>query len=101
MPSLGGGSVEQPWTCPTCSKTISEDDTVVLARDRVVHFYCRRPQVLREKTPAPAAIRILTTRDRRVAGSRPALHDGWREDGQRPLARFTLQVRACGLMFER
>jgi len=38
--------VEQQWTCPTCSKTISEDDTVVLVRDRVSHFYCRQPQVL-------------------------------------------------------
>ena len=38
--------MEQYWTCPTCSKTISEDDTVVLVRDRVFHFYCRRPQVL-------------------------------------------------------
>ena len=38
--------MEQPWTCPTCSKTISEDDTVVLARDRVSHFYCRHPQIL-------------------------------------------------------
>jgi len=38
--------VEQHWTCPTCSKTISEDDTVVLVRDRVAHFYCRQPQVL-------------------------------------------------------
>src|SRR5262249_40553539 len=36
----------QHWTCPTCSKTISEDDTVVLMRHRVSHFYCRRPQVL-------------------------------------------------------
>ena len=38
--------MEQQWTCPTCSKTISEDDTVVLVRDRVSHFYCRQPQVL-------------------------------------------------------
>src|SRR5262249_8613132 len=38
--------MEQQWTCPTCSKTISEDDTVVLVRDHVAHFYCRRPQVL-------------------------------------------------------
>ena len=38
--------MEQQWTCPTCSKTISEDETVVLMRDRVSHFYCRQPQVL-------------------------------------------------------
>ena len=38
--------MEQHWICPTCSKTISEGDTVVLVRDRVFHFYCRRPQVL-------------------------------------------------------
>ena len=38
--------MEQQWTCPTCSQTISEDDTVVLVRDRVSHFYCRQPQVL-------------------------------------------------------
>ena len=38
--------MEQQWTCPTCSKTISEDDTVVLVRDCVSHFYCKQPQDL-------------------------------------------------------
>lgn len=38
--------MEQQWTCPQCSKTITTEDTVVFARDRITHFYCRWPRVL-------------------------------------------------------
>ena len=36
--------MDQHWTCPECSKTISTEDTFVFARDHVAHFYGRQPR---------------------------------------------------------
>ena len=37
---------QQQWTCPECSKVIAADDTVLFVRERITHFYCRRPRTL-------------------------------------------------------
>ena len=38
--------MERAGTCPECSQAIAANDTIVLARGRVVHFDCRRPHTL-------------------------------------------------------
>jgi hypothetical protein len=44
---------------PECSKTISAEDTVVFARDRIAHFYCRQPQALSPEERACASLHLL------------------------------------------
>ena len=48
--------MEQPWTCPECSQSITPDDTVVFAGDRLAHLYCRRP---RDLSPEEQALFFL------------------------------------------
>jgi hypothetical protein len=48
--------MEQPWICPECSQSITTDDTVVFAGDRLAHLYCRRP---RDLTPEEQALFFL------------------------------------------
>jgi hypothetical protein len=48
--------MEQPWICPECSQSITTDDTVVFAGDRLAHLYCRRP---RDLSPEEQALFFL------------------------------------------
>ena len=48
--------MDQHWTCPECSKTITTEDTIVFAGDRIAHLYCRRP---RDLSPEERALLFL------------------------------------------
>jgi hypothetical protein len=84
---------QPPWVCPSCARTLSPNDTVVVKQGRPAHLDCQRLQVL---SPEERLLLFAYCLEHAVAECKNCvLQFRMRELALDPLSRSTLNCQRC------